>query len=269
MTDSVDQMVDDSLATDQPVEAQENEDITEGQEEAPQEQPEEAFTPWPKTAENAVNRLKQQRAKYQSEIQELRTSYQKMESDFQALKNPAPQEPQEDDFENYGDYLKAVAKFGSQPNQASEEKPLSREEIYRQVQEETHYNGRAQSMHTQAKKTAQEVPDYAHLHAQYEDVMDNLPEATQKAFLDTDDAPAAFYALAKSGQLEALTSMPPHLAAMAIARAELQGQQLIQSQKQKSTNAPAPMTGVKGSSSVIPDEELSGKELLKKHGVKS
>ena len=256
MSDIIDDTVNEALEADAQMQTQE--EIQEPADQDQQEQPEQEegqeeqdeshqeYEPFPKKAVNALNRRNKTIAKLRAENSGFTSELQQLRAEVEALKNPAPKEPQEDDFDNYGDYLKALATFKGAPEQP-QEKPLSREEVLQEAQEQIHYQQRMQHMQTNATQMMQDIPDYQQLHAEYSDVMDDLPEGTVKAFLDADNPAAAFYALAKEGKLENLSMLHPHQAAMEIARAEFRGQQMVEAQKQKVTKAQPPIKGVKES----------------------
>lgn len=268
MDDVIDNAVDELVGESQTEQEQPNEEVQEeAQQEGSQEEAEqetEKPDPWPKSAENALSRLKKQRSRYQAENAELRSSLDQIKAEIQSLKNPAPQAPREEDYETFEDFL--MAKFehkqGSQ-QEKPQEKSLSQEEIFKQAQEQFHYQERMKTMSEQAAKAAETIPEYAQLHAEYSDVMEDLPEGTVKAFLDLNNAPAAFYALAKEGKVEFLSSMPPVQAAMELARAEVRGEQMIQSRKSQQTKAPPPMKGVRGATAVGENiDQMSGDAIL-------
>ena len=77
------------------------------------------------------------------------------------------------------------------------------------------------------------------------DLLDELPEHVQTAFLEAENPALAVYALAKEGKLQTLITMSPYQAAMAIGRAQDRGEALTKAKQV--TNAPAPIAPAKGS----------------------
>lgn len=229
---------------------------------APQGEPKD---PWPKAAENAYQRQKRQAAKYKAQYRELEAVHSELKARIEKLENPAPREPREEDFDNYGDYLRAYAVHnakGAQPEQPNE-KPLSRDEAIQLAQEQLHVQQQAQTMQQQSAKLMQEVPEYRSLHADYADVLEDMPQGTVQAFMNLKNAPAAFYALAKEGVIEQLPNLTPMQAAIELARAEARGEQMIAKIKSQTTKAPSPMTGVKGTASTDSIENMTGDSILK------
>lgn len=206
--------------------------------------------PWPESARNAVNRREKalakeraQLAQYRRELNELRAAQEKAAKDA-----GQPKEPNENDFDTYGDYLKAVAKFRPQekPQETVDPKTIH-EQALQQARVQMHYEQRKQAVIPAIEKAMTEHPELAQLEEEFADVIDSAPEPVLLAFLDSENPAAAFYALAKEGKLEQLAHMPPTQMAYAIAQAELRGTQMMKASKV--SKAPTPIQGVKGASS--------------------
>ena len=109
-----------------------NEEIkTEG--EAQESKPEKSFDhPWPKTARNAVTKRDRKIGKLEAEIAQLRSQVpQKTE-----LKTDSGSDaPDESKFENYGDYLKAVAKWEARQEFATQRKQEQQQQLASKEQE--------------------------------------------------------------------------------------------------------------------------------------
>lgn len=242
----------------------------EGQEEQKQEPVQEAETVESirKKAENRINRLEKSRAKKDWQLQETNKQLAELSrkvQEFEAKQN-TPKEPSEDDFDNYGDYLKAVARHKpqGQPTEAVDPKKIH-EQAFQEAQQQFYIKQRTDFVDTQIDAAKKDIPDFERLEAENEDILAELPQPILMAFLEADNAPMAFYALAKEGKLESLANMTPTRAAMEIASAQIRGEQMAKASKV--SKAPTPIQGAKGNSSSTSEDSMSGKELLKKHGL--
>ena len=111
-------------------------------------------------------------------------------------------------------------------------------------------------------KAATEIPDYRAVYAEYQDVFEDLPEHINQAFLELDDAPLAFYALAKEGKLESLKTMSPAKAIIELGKAEDRG--IAMTKVRQTTKAPTPLSANKGNGMVSKSlNNMSSDELLK------
>lgn len=229
---------------------------TETQQEAPKGDPK-IDDPWPKSARNALSRRDKQIGSLRAREAELSRRLEALET----AQKPKNEEPNEDSFDNYGDYLKAVARYKPQDNQQVDSKEIQTQAL-QQAKEQVYYEQRMDVADKQIQKAQQEIPDFVHLEAEYEDVMDALPMPIIRAFLEADNAPMAFYALAKEGALESLAHMTPTKAAYVIAQAQIRGEQMARASKV--SKAPAPIQGATGvSQSGKPLADQSWNELKK------
>lgn len=201
-----------------------------------------------------IGKLTAQKYQYQKEADELRTrlSQPQQATQQKPLNNG---EPKETDFNNYAEYMRAVQKYDLQQEFAVRD---NKQQITQQsVQEQAWVAQREQAVAAKAQEFAKENPEVIALVEEYGDVIDELPSAIQRAFLEADNAPLAFYNLAKEGKLEELASMSPARAAMEIGRAQ------TQAPKKTATRAPTPMTPAKGTAAGGKSlERMSGDELL-------
>ena len=197
-------------------------------------------TPFPKKAVNALARRDKKYSKLQAQhaadLSELQTFRE------QAKKAEIADVPQEDAYDNYGDYLKAVTRHevkqeASEETQKQQEAQFAEKEQAYVVERETYAIERAQA-------AIAEIPGYQQLVTENADVLQSLPPHLERAFLEADEPAHAFYALAKEGGLEELASMSPARAAMAIGKAEVRGAAMAQ--KKQTTKAPAPIASLKG-----------------------
>jgi len=225
--------------------------------------------PWPESARNKVNRLNKQLAERSARERDLAKKLANYEAaqEKATRETGAPKQPHVDDYDNFGDYLEAVAKFRPQerPQETVDPKKLE-EQAYATAKETVHYEQRVNHVAQQAQKAMAESPELQQLFADNEDILDLYPPQIEKVFLDADNAPAAFYALAKEGKLDLLAQMNPTQAAYTIAQAQIRGEQMMKAAKV--SKAPPPIQGAKGASSGGKDpNSMSGKELRKKYGV--
>lgn len=114
------------------------------------------------------------------------------------------------------------------------------------------------------QKFASEVPDYAALVNQNDQILSNFPLEIETAFLDADNAPLALYALMKEDALEDLYDYPPERLAYIIGKAEERGKSYLSPVK-KATSAPPPIESLKGTGRATKDlDSMSVEELMKK-----
>lgn len=212
--------------------------------------------PWPKSARNALTRRDRQIGQLRAELNELRKSQQAAQP-----KPEAPKEPKEGDFDNYGDYLKALAQHRPQQQEQPDIAKLQ-EQARQEAMQQHHYDTRVEQVSQQALKAVQEVPELQTMLQEFSDVLDTFPPAIEMAFLEADNAPMAFYALAKEGRLEQLAHMNPYQAAMVIAQAQVRGEQMAKASKV--SKAPQPIRGARGSAPGSRSvENMSADDLLK------
>lgn len=193
--------------------------------------------------------------------QNLKLENESLLTKLKALEKPISQEPNEDDFDKYEDYLKAIAKHHAQNfDNNSEDKTQEevnpdfiRQQALRDVQEQIYFEKRSKIIEEKAQEFVSNTPDYSQIIQENLDILHALPPQIQKVFWDTDNAPAAVYALAKQGKLGDLANKNPYQAGHAIAQAEIRGKDMIS--QSYVTNAPEPIQGIKaaGESQKSPD----------------
>lgn len=216
-----------------------------------------------KTADNLIRKQKFQLKEFKRQMQQEREEREAIKKELDQLK--APKEPKEDDFNNYSDYLEAkiLHKAHQQQPQRSEQ-PFTQEQALQLARQQLHQEQRVASVDQRSLELGSKIPDFVQISVANTDILQELPPYVSQAILNAEDGALAFYTLAKTGQLEHLASMTPVQAAYAVARAEMDGQKYL---TKPTTQAPPPLKGARGASSVASDEDLSGKELLKKYGV--
>ena len=240
-------------------------------EEAPAEQPQEtevetqeetqetqteAPVEFPKKAVNALSRRDKKINKLQAQLSELQ---QQLHSPPAAKPETqvANGKPREEDFESYGDYLRAeimhdVRNDQSQRDEKAQEKQLTN-------QQEQYVEQRRASLAEQIEVEAKNIPDFGQVWTENADLLDELPKHIEHAFYEADNAPLAIYTLAKEGKLEELATMSPAKAAMEIGRAQIRA-----TSKPQTSNAPAPLKSAKGTMKTDKSlENKSASELMK------
>lgn len=221
--------------------------------------------PFPKKAVNAISRRDKQLVKMRADMAALQAEVSKYRQP-QAQPQQSPQSdnsaPKEEDFDDYGSYLEAKLLHKIKMEQSVQQKSQQDQQV--QSQKQQWVQQREQEIAQKVETHKAEIPDFMQVIETNADIMDNLPEHVELAFLEADDAGLAYYNLAKEGKLEALLTMSPYRAAMEIALAQ---------QKKPSLNrvsgAPSPIKPIAGrGSSTKAEGDLSGEELLKKYGFK-
>lgn len=274
MTDEIDNVIssmnEETLVTQTPEKVESPEDKSEEPKKADpkdeaQAEDEPEDVPFPKKAVNAISRRDKQLAKMRADMAALQaevSKYRKPQAQPQQSPKSDDSAPKEDDFDDYGSYLEAKLLHAIKMEQSVQQK--SQQDQAAQSQKQQWVQQREQEIAQKVETHKAEIPDFMQVIETNADIMDNLPEHVEIAFLEADDAGLAYYNLAKEGKLEALLTMSPYRAAMEIALAQ---------QKKPSLNrvsgAPSPIKPNAGrGSSTKAESELSGEELLKKYGFK-
>ena len=222
----------------------------------------EAPVEFPKKAVNALARRDKKINKLQAQLQELQRNIQPQNNPQEAatVTQPADGAPSEEQFETYGEFLKAQIKHEMGQESSQRDKQAQSQQLENQQQEWVQQ--RQASLAEQIQTEASTIPDFADVWAENTDILDDLPEHVEMAFYEADNAPLAIYTLAKEGSLENLATMSPAKAAMEIGRAQIRAEAAAKSQT--TSNAPVPISGAKGTAKT--DKSLSDRspeELLK------
>lgn len=221
--------------------------------------------PWPKSAENAVDRHKRDKRQLKAVNRQLEQRIKELEASSAKGGN----EPDPKHFENYTDYMEARQDF--KVNRVKDEMTASSEINALKAQQQQMQAQKLSYVAEVAKETAKDLPDLGQVVGQYGDVIEQADPAIQEIITDLDNPSLAIYTLAKMGRLENVLNTTPALAAQYLAQAELLGQQFINEQRAKRvTKAPDPMRGAKGVSGATKSaDRMSGDELLKHYKLKS
>jgi hypothetical protein len=214
---------------------------------------------FPKKALNAISRR-------DKTIGKLKAREQQLQSELEALKAKAPEqkatvqgEPQEADFEKYGDYLKAVARWEAKQEYSETYKKQAEESAKAKLDEWK--TERIEAMEDNAAEARKAFSDFDMVTSEAFQSA-KLEQHVIDAFLEADNPAFALVALAKEGLLADLNDMSPARVAMTIARYEDKGLALSKTKQQ--SKAPAPLRPAKGvSSGEKPLHERSVDEVMK------
>lgn len=223
--------------------------------------PEDDMVVFPKKAINALAHRDRKIGKLKAETAALRAELERYTSSQANNQKPSPQQstngPREEDYESYGEFLIARAKFELKQEQQGNE--LKQKEAQTSAQKAQWAAERETEILQKRAEYAKAIPDFESVVNEYADYADDFPEYIVQAFYEADDAAIAFYNLAKQGKLQELSTMSPFKAAMVIAKA--QDAPMIQPKVQ----TPKPMAPARGTGITSkPLDDLSGKDLLKR-----
>lgn len=209
------------------------------EEKTPTETPSPEDIPFPKKAVNALSRRDKQIGKLQAQLAAERSELAKYRE--QQSKVPTNNSPSEDSYDNYGEYLKAVARHEAKQELSQVHKQQEEQQIT--SQQETWVAERSDYAIEKAKSAIESISDYKQLFMENADILQSLPPHIERAFFEAEEPALAFYALAKEGKLDALMDMSPARAAIEIGKAEMRGETL--SKARTITKAPAPIEALK------------------------
>ena len=216
-------------------------------------------------AKNALKRVKQEAKKRRLENKELKRQIDELKSQLEQ-KTELGEAPKEGDFSSYDEYLKAEMDFRvkngvneSFRNQ-NQQKLASLEEQQKQAQmvEREHH------MAEKYVEMTEKFSDYNDVLQQAAPILDTLPEHITDIAYAIDNAPLAFYNLAKTGQLANLANMPREMATIAIMQAQMMQPVAPTPQPKTVSAAPAPMKRVSGTAKSTKQlHQMNADELLK------
>lgn len=214
--------------------------------------PDEMF---PKKAINALSRRDKQIGKLKAELAAERVKSQQFEQqirpqqpspktgDMSVSKTGIPTKLDENSFKSWAEFSEARAEeiADYKIDQKLNERDGKQKETIQNQQQQAWISEREQNVAKKAQEFAKAYPEAAAVIDENADLADEFSPEIQKLFLEADNAPLAFYNLAKEGKLEALMGMSPARAAMEIGRAQAQA---IAKPK---TKAPTPLPASRGS----------------------
>lgn len=249
-----------------------------GQENAPQEpveaveqkqsDPEERYR---KAISNRDKTIGATRARLEAETK-ARAALEARIAEMEAKLN-APKEPNPADYADYGEYHVAKTKYalqqegllGGGKQQDAVDPESIRAQAYQEAQAQVYLQQKAVSIEQRADEVATKIPDYAATMDMAKTSFNDLPPEIQNVFFLVEDPVLAAYALEKEGMVESLAEMHPYQAAMAIQAAQTRGQQALDAAVRRGvSNAPAPITGAKGTKSGSVDPMKLDDEAFRK-----
>lgn len=218
-------------------------------------------------AKNAIRYRDRKLSKANARIRELEALKNHYEQAYQS-KASELKAPAENQFDNFGDLVKADARYEVKKEILAAEKASQSELLTKQHQEAVAQ--REAEIAESAAEFSKAVADYQQTIAPVLPVVDALPAQIQAMIRDLDNPVAALYTLAKERRLESLAYANPHFAAVTLLQAQERGENFYSSQAQrldatKQTRAPEPMRGARGTATSTSKslESMNAKELLK------
>lgn len=207
-----------------------------------------------KKYKNAIRRREKQINKFMAKLAEL-------QGEDQTDITDKPQAPKEEDYEEYGQYLKDQAKHELREELAQKESEAKKAQ---KEQEQALY---IQQKHAEI---AQKNQEYASKIPDFKDVMEEaapyaqfLPKHVEEILYAADDTSLAYYNIVKGGKLEALSNASPHQAAIMVAQAQTNIPEITPQSTQKPVHKPMKANKGTGLTGKKPLEKMNGDELLK------
>lgn len=220
-------------------------------------------TPWPKKAQNALSRRDKQIGKLRAEREHMAAELEKLRSQ-PAPKQPQPQTnqpipegmPKEADYKSYAEYLEAVNDY--KIDQKFSKLQEGQKQTQQATQEKAWEEQRLNIVDKQAEEFAKDFPDVVQIFTDNTELVKSFPPEIKRALLEADNAPLAFYNLAKEDKLADLADM-----SLVDAKVEIRLAQMKAAEKPR-TKAPTPLPASRGSvASTKSLDSMSGDELLK------
>jgi len=214
-----------------------------------------------------VKKLKSSNQRKDRKINKLYAQKKQLEERLAALEIPEDNKSvNPDDFEQYGDYMKA--EMEALVDNKQKQTQTESEKAYLTQQKEQLMVERNQYLAKQAQEAARGIPDfYQVITPQQTQILDELPEAISDIFYGIENAPLAAYVLAKEGKLEGLAYSHPQIAANEIWSAQQRGITMMLKPRTQTTQAPQPMKSVRGTGTTT--KNLADGDVLRNLGLKS
>jgi len=216
--------------------------------------------PFPKKASRALERKNKRINKLRARVAELEAVQPQRQGE--QITTPSPEglnEPQEDDFDDYAEYLEAKGEYKAERKYADREAEAAQMQSVESQQQWV--RERAKYVDDRAALAAETIPELEGLYRENQDIIEGYGDYTKMAFLEADKPELAFYALAQEGRLEELDGLSPSRVAREIALAEIRGEKL--SKARPVSKAPAPIKQVRGGGTRSRSlDDMSPSELL-------
>lgn len=215
-------------------------EITEPQASEETEEKEEMF---PKKAVNALSRRDKQIGKLKAEKQQMHQELEELRQKATPKAEVKDDSPKEEDFETYGEYLRAEARFAAK--QELRETQTKQTESKAKLEADEWEEDRRIAIEENHQEALKAFSDFKTLLDDNSDDKGQIPLSTaaRRALLEADAGAFALRSILKDGVLDELNQMSPAKAAMMVARHE---DKAIAASKKQTTKTPAPMTPSKG-----------------------
>lgn len=199
-------------------------------------------------------RLAKERRKLEREIR-LEAENEALKKQAQPKEEPKTGKPTPDKYSTYEDYLEALAK-----HTVTEERQKQKQESEQEKQKQTRQE-KLQGYNERAKEARKSLPDF-------DDVVDqDLPvsQVMIETITESEIGPHIAYHLGKNpDEAERIANLPPLAAARAIGKIEaMLESKLTPTEPAQQSNAPKPVTPVKGTKSVVEKDpaDMTDKEF--------
>lgn len=204
------------------------------------------------TPEQLVKREANRKSHQDSKLARMKRENRELREAVSKMQAPQPQaplipgKPLEKDFQNYGEFIRAEARWEAQQEitKAFTERDTKAQEASKTQAFTAQQEKRINQVSAEAAEFAKVNPEYVALYKEHADYMEELPDAVSNALLEAENPNLALFALMKEGMLESLEDLSPYRISMEIGKAELRGESYLG--QSKATNAPTPIQGAKG-----------------------
>lgn len=237
-TETVETVTDDVPETDAEDTETDNLDADDGEDDATEGKEKDI----PKEVEKALRKKDRYNRNLLARLRETEAKLLQMQQPSQ--KQTDSSEPQEKDFDNYGDFLQAKILYqvkqemsGNQQQQQTQALTLQQQQI--RAQQDEIIGGQVETL-------VSENEDFKSVLQNNLQVVDSMPDHISNLVYQIDNAVIGAYALAKEGRLQDLYSMQPQIAASEMIAAVQRGNQYLAQGKQPRKPAPQPMKSLKG-----------------------
>lgn len=247
----------------EPTEPEASEDNAEGGEEGEAGEREEGGL---KPLANALNKQKRVNNKLRAERDAAQREIEQLKAMLGSRE--AVEAPDEAKYDSYADFLQARAEWAAK-NAVNEGQKAQVDERIKSLEDykkSVWVQERGQQIAEAEKTIAAEYPDYDALQDAALPVVSQFPDQLKEAFLYIENAPLAFYNLAKSGRLEELAHLPIEVARVEIAQAQYRKPP---APVRVASSAPMPMKSVSGKGTNQKSlDAMNPDEVLKHFGIK-
>jgi len=196
----------------------------------------------PKEVEKALRKKDRYNRNLLARLRETEAKLQQMQQQPKAQADAG--EPQEADFDNYGDFLQA--KIMHQVKQEMMGNQREQQEGALTFQQQQIREQQDEIVGSQVETLVNENDDFKNVLQSNMQIVDSMPDHISDLVYQIDNAVVGAYALAKEGRLQDLYSMQPQIAAAEMIAAVQRGNQYLEQGVQPRKPAPQPMKSLKG-----------------------